>query len=171
VAVADSRKVALSITKDEYDQGRRSAYAPHLGMARFALRPRQRVVLRSLGDALFAHDGGPAPEQLDRLVDGFEAHLVPVSRTLRFGLLAMLELVRWLPFLLLAGVRPFESLPRPSRVRILERMERSRVAALLVPLVAYKSFLAFIFFEDPAEMRAFGYPGVGERKRWLTQAP
>ncbi|HEX4445286.1 MAG TPA: hypothetical protein VH044_01060 [Polyangiaceae bacterium] len=139
-------------------------------MPRFALRPRQRVVLRALGDALFAHDGGPRLAQLDRLVDGFEAHLTPVSRTLRFGLLAMLELIRWLPLLLLVSPHPFDALSRDRRVRLLDRMERSRVALLLVPLVAYKSFLAFIFFEDADELRAFGYPGDGERKRWLTLA-
>lgn len=140
-------------------------------MARFVLRPAQRVVLRALGDALFAHEDGPRPEQLDSLVDGFEAHLTPVSRTLRFGLLAMLVLVHWLPILLFTSLRPFEDLPRERRVRLLERMERSRVALLLVPLVAYKSFLAFIFFEDPRELRALGYPGDGERKRWLKLAP
>jgi hypothetical protein len=140
-------------------------------MARFALRPRQRVVLRALGEALFAHDGGPGADQLDALVAGFEKHLTPVSATLRFGLLAMLDLIRWLPLLLFVSVLPFEGLPREQRVRILERMERSRAAALLVPLVAYKSFLAFIFFEDPHELRAMGYPGDHERKRWLKLAP
>jgi hypothetical protein len=139
-------------------------------MARFVLRPRQRVVLRALGDALFGHERGPRAEQLDALVDGYERHLTPVSATLRFGLLAMLDLIRWLPLLLLVGFRPFEDLPRERRVRILERMECSRVAMLLVPLVAYKSFLAFIFFEDPDELRAMGYPGDGVRKRWLKLA-
>jgi hypothetical protein len=128
------------------------------------------VVLAALGDALFAHEGGPAVAQLDALVNGFEAHLTPVSRTLRFGLLAMLDLIRWLPVLLLVSLRPFEDLPREGRVRLLERMERSRAAVLLVPLVAYKSFLAFIFFEDPDELRAMGYPGDGVRKRWLKLA-
>jgi hypothetical protein len=128
------------------------------------------MVVRALGEALFAHENGPSAIQLDRLVDGFEAHLVPVSRTLRFGLLAMLALVRWLPVVLFTALRPFDDLPRDARIRLLERMERSRVAALLVPLVAYKSFLSFIFFEDPAELRAMGYPGDGERKRWLKLA-
>ncbi len=139
-------------------------------MGRFVLHPRQRRLLRALGDALFAHDGGPRAAQLDALVLGFEAHLTPVSRTLRFGLLAMLDLIRWLPLVLLVSPRPFEDLGREGRVRILERMERSRAAALLVPLVAYKSFLAFIFFEDPDELRAMGYPGDGARKRWLKLA-
>jgi hypothetical protein len=139
-------------------------------MACFVLQRRQRIVLRALGDALFAHESGPSEAQLDALVDGFEAHLTPVSRTLRFGLLSMLDLIRWLPLLLLVSVRCFDDLSRVARVRLLERMERSRVAALLVPLVAYKSFLAFIFFEDPDELRAMGYPGDGVRKRWLKLA-
>ena len=139
-------------------------------MAHFVLAARQRAVLRALGDALFGYPGGPGAAQLDALVDGFEAHLRPVSRTLRFGLLAMLDLIRWLPLLLVVSARPFDDLPREARVRLLERMERSRVAALLVPLVAYKAFLAFIFFEDPDELRAMGYPGDGVRKRWLKLA-
>ena len=128
-------------------------------MARFVLRPGQRVVLRALGDALFAHEGGPRPAQLDALVEGFEAHLTPVSRTLRFGLLAMLVLIHWLPLLLFTSLRSFEHLPREERVRLLERMDRSRVLLLLMPLVAFKSLLAMIFFEQPAELRAMGYPG------------
>jgi hypothetical protein len=128
------------------------------------------VVLAALGDALFAHDSGPHAAQLEALVDGFEAHLTPVSRTLRFGLLAMLDLIRWLPVLLFMSLGPFEDLSRERRVRLLERMERSHVAMLLVPLVAYKSFLSFIFFEDPGELRAMGYPGDGVRKRWLKLA-
>ncbi len=140
-------------------------------MARFALRPRQKAVVRALGDALFGHESGPRAGQLDKLVEGFEAHLTPVSRTLRFGLLAMLALIQWLPLLLLVSLKPFDALAREGRVKLLERMERSRVPLLLVPLVAYKSFLAFIYFEDPDEFHAFGYPGDGERKRWLTTMP
>jgi hypothetical protein len=137
-------------------------------MAPFALRPRHRVVFRALGEALFAHDDGPRPAQLDALLAGFEAHLAPVSGTLRWGLVAMLDLIHWLPRLLLSSLRAFEDLNREERVRLLERMERSRAVPLLVPLVAYRTVLSLIFFEDPAELRAMRYPGDGERKLWLT---
>jgi len=90
-------------------------------MAHFVLAARQRAVVRALGDALFGHQGGPGAAQLDALVDGFEAHLRPVSRTLRFGLLAMLDLIRWLPLLLVVSARPFDALPREGRVKLLER--------------------------------------------------
>jgi hypothetical protein len=139
-------------------------------MHSFALRPRHRVVLRALAEALFSYEGGPRPAQLNALVDSFEKHLAPVSRTLRFGLVTMLDLLHWMPRLLFSSLRSFEQLPVEQRVRLLERMERSRVALLLVPLVAYKAFLSFMFFEDPDELRSMGYPGDHARKRWLEQA-
>jgi hypothetical protein len=146
------------------------AYPLRPNMVSLALRPRHRVVLRALAEALFAHESGPREGQLEALVEGFEAHLAPVSATLRFGLVAMLDLIHWLPRLLFSNVRAFEDLTREQRVHLLERMERSRAVLLLVPLVAYKAFLSFIFFEDPRELQAMRYPGDGERKRWLKLA-
>jgi hypothetical protein len=128
------------------------------------------VLVRALGEALFHHAGGPRPEQLDTLVVRFEEHLVPVSRALRPMLLLALDFVRWLPVLLLVAARPFEDLSIDGRIRLLERMDRSRVILLLMPLVAFKTLLAMIFFEDPGELFAMGYPGDGERKRWLKIA-
>jgi hypothetical protein len=135
----------------------------------FELAPRQRAVIRALGAALFAHAGGPRPEQLDALVDGFERHLVPVSAVQRTLFLFAVDLVRWLPVLLFIAPRPFEDLDLERRVRLLERMDRSRFTVLLMPLVAFKSLLSMYFFEDEAELRAMGYPG-DERKRWLKIA-
>jgi hypothetical protein len=135
----------------------------------FALAPRHRSMLRALGAALFAHAGGPRPEQLDALVDGIERHLIPVSRAQRTLLLLAVDLVRWLPVLLFVAARPFEDLPVDERVRLLERMDRSRVTLLLMPLIAFKSLMSMYFFEDESELRAMGYPG-DQRKRWLKTA-
>ncbi len=135
----------------------------------FELATRQRAVVRALGAALFAHAEGPRPEQLDALVDGFERHLVPVSAVQRALLLFALELVRWLPVLLFVAPRTFEDLSLDRRQRLLERMDRSRFTVLLMPLIAFKTLLSMYFFEDPAELRAMGYPG-DERKRWLKIA-
>jgi len=138
-------------------------------MSSFSLAPRHRAVARALGEALFHHADGPTPEQLDTLVAGVEAHLVPVSRPQRVMLLFALELVRWLPLLLLVGLDTFDGLSVERRLRILERMDRSRVLILLMPLVAFKTLFAMLFFEQPAELRAMGYPG-DDRKRWLRLA-
>jgi hypothetical protein len=130
------------------------------------LAPRQRAVLRALGEALFAHPGGPSPAQLDALVTGVEQHLEPVSRVQRGLLLLALELVRWLPVLLFVAAAPFEDVSLERRSRLLERMDRSHFMLLLMPLVAFKTVMAMHFFESEAELRAMGYPG-DERKRWL----
>jgi hypothetical protein len=145
-----------------------SAFASAPAFA-FAFSESQRAVVRALGEALFHHEDGPAPAQLDALVAGVEAHLRPVSRPQRAALLLGLQLIRWLPVLL--GVAPgtFEQVSLAKRLRILERMDRSRVLLLLMPLVAFKTLLAMLFFEQPAELRAMGYPG-DDRKRWLVVA-
>jgi hypothetical protein len=140
------------------------------GPLRAALSTRNRRLVRALGEALFHHDAGPRPEQLDALVDGFDAHLGAVSPALRRPLLAALELLRWLPILLLIAVRTFDDLDVAARLRLLERMERSRAAILLMPLLGFKTVLSLAFFEDPSELRAMGYAGDGTRKRWLTIA-
>jgi hypothetical protein len=138
-------------------------------MPSFALSDRQRATVRALGEALFHHADGPTPLQLDELVASVEAHMRPVSRPQRAVLLLALLLVRWLPVLLWVAADTFDAVSVPKRLRILERMERSRTVMLLMPLVAFKTLFAMLFFEQPAELRAMGYPG-DERKRWLRRA-
>jgi hypothetical protein len=138
-------------------------------MPSFAFSDRQRATVRALGEALFHHEDGPTAEQLDTLVAAVEAHLRPVSRPQRTALLLALELVRWLPVLLWVAADTFDGVSVPKRLRILERMDRSRALILLMPLVAFKTLLAMLFFEQPAELRAMGYPG-DDRKRWRLLA-
>lgn len=134
------------------------------------LAPRHVRVVRALGEALFHHPGGPRPEQLDTLAARFAEHLAAVSGTLRFMLLASLDIVRWLPLILVPAPKPFESLTVDVRGRLLERLERSRVVMLVLLFVAHKTLLSMLFFEDPDELRAMGYPGDAERRRWLRLA-
>jgi hypothetical protein len=101
----------------------------------------------------------------EALVDRFDAHVAAVSRSLRPLLLLALDWLRWLPLVLLVALRPFEELPVEARTSLLERMERSRSPLLFLPLVAYKTLLSMIHFEQAAELRALGYPG-DDRVRW-----
>jgi hypothetical protein len=135
-------------------------------MAAFTFSERQRAVMKALGEAILHHADGPTPPQLDVLMADAEAHLGRVSRPQRAAILLGLLLVRFLPFLLLSALEPFDALSVPKRLRLLERMDRSRWSVLLMPLVAFKSLLSLLFFEQPAELRAMGYPG-DDRKRWL----
>jgi hypothetical protein len=138
-------------------------------MARFALAPRHRTMVRAIAGALFEHEGGPTESQLDAVTSAYEAHIGALSAQLRPLLLLTLDVMRWLPLLLFVAARPFEDLDVEARVRLLERMERSRFVPLVLQFVAYKTLLAMIFFELPEELRAMGYPGL-ERKRWLRAA-
>jgi hypothetical protein len=133
-----------------------------------ALRPRHRTVVRALAEALLHHDGGPGDEQLDVLVERLDAHIGVVSPTLLRGLLAALDLMRWMPLLMLFAWSTLEGLPVERRVSLLERMERSRLPLVVLPLVAFKTMVSLAFFEDPAELRAMGYPGDHERRRYLA---
>lgn len=138
-------------------------------MARFALAPRHRTMVRAIAGALFEHDAGPTEVQLDAVVTAYEAHISALSPQLRPVLLLTLDLMRWLPLLLFVAARPFDELGVEARVGLLERMERSRFLPLVLQFVAYKTLLTMIFFELPEELRAMGYPGL-ERKRWLRVA-
>jgi hypothetical protein len=138
-------------------------------MAGFALPPRHRTMVRAIAGALFEHEGGPTDAQLDAVVAAYEAHVGALSSQLRPVLLLSLDFVRWLPLLLFVAARPFEELDVAARVRMLERMERSRLMPLVLAFIAYKTLLTMLFFETPEELRAMGYPGL-ERKRWLRAA-
>ena len=145
------------------------ARADALAAPSFTLSPRHRTTVRAIAGALFEHEGGPTPAQLDAVVATYEAHVGAVSMQLRPVLLVALDFVRWLPVLLFVAARPFEDLDVDERVRLLERMERSRFTPLVLAFVAYKTLLTMIFFEMPEELRAMNYPGL-ERKRWLRAA-
>jgi len=138
-------------------------------MPGFKLPPRHRTMVRAIAGALFDHESGPTEVQLDAVVAAYEAHVGALSAQLRPVLLLSLDLIRWLPLLLFVAARPFEELDVGARVRLLERMERSRLVPLVLAFIAYKTLLTMLFFETPEELRAMGYPG-SERKRWLRAA-
>lgn len=125
--------------------------------------------MRALAEAMFSHAGGPPAERLDALVRELDDYVGFASRTLRFGLLLLLELLRLAPILLLWRFATFESLALGDRVRVLEKMEQSRLVPLMVVFAAYKAILCMLFFEHPAEQRDVGYSTA--RNRWLRTLP
>lgn len=134
--------------------------------ARTTLAPRHARALRAFAEAFFYDESSPFPEgRLDALVAECDAFVSPASKTLRFGLRAILEILRLVPLLVLGRFALFEDLDVRARVKMLERMESSRFVPFTLMVVAYKTVLAVLFFEDPAELRAMRYPGP-ERVRW-----
>jgi len=137
--------------------------------ARTTLRLRHRPLVRALAEAMFSHDDGPPSPRLDGIASELDDYVSRASATLRFGLLVMLELVRFAPLFLLWRFATFESLALGDRVRILERMEQSRIVPLMVAFAAYKAILCLLFFEHPEEQRDVGYTTT--RRRWAGALP
>jgi hypothetical protein len=133
--------------------------------ARTTLKPRHRPVVRAFAEALF-HHAVPVPEaRLDAFAGEVDRFISPASKTLRFGLLLMLDVIRWLPLVVVGRPALFENLPLDARITLLERLEGSRLAPLTLILVAYKTMMTVLFFEEATELAATGYPGSA-RERW-----
>ena len=133
--------------------------------ARTTLKPRHRPVVRAFAEALF-HHAVPVPEaRLDAFAGEVDRFISPASKTLRFGLLLMLDVIRWLPVFVVGKPAFFEDLPLDARITLLERLEHSRLTPLTLILVAYKAMMTVLFFEEATELTATGYPGPA-RERW-----
>lgn len=136
---------------------------------RTTLRAHHRPVVRALAEALFSPDGEATPERLDAFVDEVDEFISPASKTLRFGLVMMLHVLRWSP-ILFGKFRTFDEMSIDDRLRHLERLDRSKVKQLPLIVVAYKTVMTMLFYEDEQELRGLGYPGHA-RKRYLKVAP
>ena len=121
--------------------------------------------MRALAEAMFSPDGEVSSARLDAFVDEVDSFISPASKTLRFGLVAMLSVIRWSP-LLFFRFEAFDDMTVDDRVAHLQRLEHSKVQTLPLLVVAYRTIMTMIFYEDEEEQRFLGYPGP-ERKRWL----
>ena len=113
---------------------------------------------------MFSPDGEVSAERLDAFVEDVDSFISPASKTLRFGLVLMLSVIRWSP-LLFFRFKTFDEMSVDDRVQHLERLEHSKVKQLPLLVVAYKTILTMIFYEEEEEQRAIGYPGA-VRTRW-----
>jgi hypothetical protein len=132
---------------------------------RTTLKPRHRPVVRALAEAFFSPDGEVPDEKLDRFVDDVDGFMSPASKTLRFGLVMLLSAIQWSP-LLYGRFRVFSEMKLEDRIHHLEKLEASKVTQLSLLVVAYKTLLTMLYYEDDDELKALGYPG-NERKRYL----
>lgn len=135
---------------------------------RTTLRPRHRKMIAAIAEALFSRDESPLePVMLDAFVSNIDGFMSPASKTLRSGLVLMLELLRFLPVVVIGKLSVFDDLPIAARTRMLEKMDRSRFSFFPLIVVAFKTMLTIAYFEDDARLRSIGYPGE-QRKRYLT---
>jgi hypothetical protein len=104
---------------------------------------------------------------LEAFVTNIDGFMSPASKTLRAGLMLMLEALRWLPIIVMGKPATFDDLPIAARTEMLERMDRSRFSPFPLIVVAFKTMLTIPYYEDDERLRAIGYPGEA-RKRYLT---
>jgi hypothetical protein len=144
--------------------------APHLHQRDFVrktLKPRHVSLLPKLAEAYLATDGPMDPVKLEAFTEEVDRAISTASKTLRFGLVLMLDVITWAPLFIIGKPAVFEDLSLDDRVRFLVRLERSRLVQLTLIFVAWKTLLMLVYFEEPEELRALGYPGP-ERTRYRS---
>lgn len=126
--------------------------------------------MRALAEAFFSPDGEATNAALDAHVTDVDQFISPASKTLRFGLALMLDVLRWAPWLM-GRFRTFEELPLGDRIHVLERLEGAKLVQLPLLVVGYKTIMTMLFYESPEELRGLGYSEERRRYRSLPAAP
>ena len=130
----------------------------------------QRPALRAIAEALVTAET-PIPEaRMRAFVDDFDDYISRSSKTLRFGFVMLLTVVRVLPLFLIGRWSLFEGLDADDRVHMLEKMESHRITLIALIFVAFKTPMMIVWFEDPALLAEIGYPGE-ERSRYKRLLP
>lgn len=138
---------------------------------RTTLGPRHKRIARALAEAFFTVDDPLEGARLDAFVLDVDDHMSRASKTLRFGLVRMLDIISILPLFLLGKLSAFADLNVEDRVRMLEKMDRSSVAPIALIVVAYKTLMTMCWFEQPAMLESIGYPGDLVRERYKRGLP
>ena len=146
--------------------------SPHLHARDFqrkTLHPRHESLMPKLVEAYFAYEGPMDVVKLEDFSKEVDRAISSASKTLRFGLVVMLDFILFSPVFIIGKLATFEGLSLEDRSRFLVRLERSGLVPLTLVFIAWKTLLTMLFFEEPSELKALGYPG-DDRKRYLTVA-
>ena len=132
---------------------------------RTTVQPRHRTLLPKLAEAYLADDAPMDPKELEAFCGEVDQAISMASKTLRFGLIAMLDVVQWSPLFILGKPSFFEDLSLHDRARLLERLERSKLVSLTLVFVAWKTDLGSwwvrVRTERPGRAGAFPPPRCG----------
>lgn len=131
---------------------------------------RQRPALRALAETLVTADEAIPDARMSAFLDDFDDYVSRSSKTLRFGFVLLLDIVRLLPLFLIGSAALFENVDASGRVRMLEKMESHKLTLLALIFVAFKTPMMIVWFEDDALLREIGYPGE-ERQRYKKLLP
>jgi hypothetical protein len=137
----------------------RSEVAPStLGSPDFTrprLRDRERHVVRSIAEAMLAGDVNA--ERLDTIVQEVDLYLGAASAFVRFGLRALLFVVRLTPILLFVAARTIDRLELDARIELCARLERMPFVPLSLAFVAWRTIIVLVAYDDAEELVRIGY--------------
>ena len=117
-----------------------------------------------MAEALFTNDEPLSAKRLDEFVIEIDKFISPASKTLRWGLMRLLELLNLVPIFLIGKFSLYENLSLEDRLRVLQRLERSQFPPFLLSFVAYKTLMSIVYFEDEEELTRLGYPGPARER-------
>jgi hypothetical protein len=129
---------------------------------RTTLKQRHRPIVRALAEAFF--DGELTGTKLDAFVDEVDRFMSATSKTLRFGLVLMLNVIELSP-LFYFRVKSFSHMNVAERVHHLEKLEASKVAQLPLLVVSYKTLMTMLFYDEAGQLKEIGYSEHRERYR------
>jgi len=122
---------------------------------RAGLTRRMRLATHALAETLYTTEQGPPPaERLDWLVNDLDDFFTQAGKRSRFAYRLCLLAVSALAPLMVWRPPPFRKLPRPTRTRALERMERS---VLGLAVFGAKAILCILYYEHPDASRFIGF--------------
>jgi hypothetical protein len=143
---------------------------PSRTLRRTTLTATDRLVVRSIAEAMFSEDGEVDETRLAAHVGQVDALVSAASRSTRAGLRLALLFLRLAPILFMFRLTTLERLPVADRVALLARLERSRAATSLA-FVGWRSIMTLVFYEDPVELRALGYGEERQRYKGARALP
>lgn len=117
-----------------------------------------------MAEALFTNDEPLTAKRLDDFVIEIDRLISPASKTLRWGLMRLLELLNCIPIFVIGKLSLYENLSLEDRLKVLQRLERSQFPPFLLSFVAYKTLLSLVYFEDEQELTKLGYPGPARER-------
>lgn len=109
---------------------------------------------RALAACLFDAGRGVPEDRLGFALEDVDDFTRRAGKKTRLAFVASLLLLEWLWPLRFGVLGRFSSLPLQRRLHVLERIEDSGLAALLV---LPKAMLCLVFFEHPAALKEIGY--------------
>lgn len=112
--------------------------------------------VRAFASGMFDTGDGIPADRLDWLQEDVEAFLAHAGPRTTFLFTLVMVLLEWAPPFVLGRPRRFSKLTPKERLRFLERVDASRLAALIA---APKAVLSLCYYEHPEALRETGYDG------------